>query len=128
MAHASENSFRLRLRTSSVRSTNALRRMDISEPKVYLFTFPLRESTDESIPTRLTCTTFVDVCSKLHANSTICVLASASEAAIMTACLSKVLEFRHWIVVKTATQPEANVQNTLPNHHSALIVFTRYPG
>jgi site-specific DNA-methyltransferase (adenine-specific) len=116
------------VRTSSVGSASGLKRIDISEPKVFLFTFPLKESTAESTPARLADTTLVDVCSKLHPDSTICVLASAGEAAILTASLSKVLEFRHWIVVKTATQRDTTVPNALPNQHSALIVFTRYPG
>ncbi len=129
MAHWSESSKRLEICTTviadiaqlEVQATNSI-------PSVILLYLPPQRSDTDAANSQDAFEKIASFCKKLHEETTVCVLTSASDAARLLPFLEKILAFQLWVAVKTPIENNTQLMSSLPGRHCALLVLTRYNG
>lgn len=126
MAHSSENSCRLEKQVTVITELNQLMPASKAHPGVYLFQFPGGRTDHDARFSEETYKKISAYCRQLHQDSTVCILTTPPDAARMLPFLEKSLEFKLWIAVKAGAPVFPDHPGTLPEHHAALLVLTRY--
>jgi site-specific DNA-methyltransferase (adenine-specific) len=125
MAHLSEDSHKLELRSIEITETPQWNDVDGSQAAVYMFWLPSVETNDNAVLSKQRFERITHFCKDLHKNSTVCILATPPDAASLLLHLGDELKFQYWIVVKTC-QNISTKNGQLPNRHVALLILTRY--
>lgn len=128
MAHWSEHSQRLGLMSVIANSTAQLANLGNKQPATYLFRLPFGRTQQDGVRSREEFEEITKACASLHEQSTVCVLTTPEDAALLLSHLAKVLNFHHWVAVKTTQGAYAQHAEQLSRRHAALLVFTRYKG
>lgn len=118
MAHWSENARQLETVFHRINSMNVLSYLLDSEPAVYLLWLSSEMRIDDLFGKQIE-----HFCSQAHPQSTICIFALPCQAAEVLPYLEHVVQYQHWIAVKTLPQP---TQIGFSNRHHALLLLTRY--
>jgi len=128
MTHKSEAYEKLELIDSKIERLTQLRQVNNESPAVYLFWLPHGRTNSDAVNSDQAFAKIVRYCSQLHQDSTVCVLTTPPDAAILLSTLEESLKYRFWAVVKTASTAGGRQGGQLPNSHVALLVLTRYDG
>ena len=126
MAHMSENSRKLTLRTSEVSSLGQVRGSKARSAKVFLFALPFGRTSSDAKLSRPSLQVITEFSKSIHDDSTVCVLTTPADAAEFIGLLGDVLKFRHWVVVKTVKGAYEPTTGGLESRHAALLIFTKY--
>jgi site-specific DNA-methyltransferase (adenine-specific) len=118
MPHKSENARRLTVHTISLSNLRDLPTPQAGAAGVWLFILPLRRSVGWSAA-------LGEFARGLDERSIVAVLASPADAAETAAALGKLLHFQLWVAVKLR-EPIAPEPGQLPQHHAALLIFSKY--
>ena len=124
MPHQSENSVRLELETVEIASPDDLAQAKPSHAGVWLFSFPYHPSAPllaDASEWAYALKRFADTAEE---QTVICVLTTPPSAAVLCSLLQHCLQYQLWVSVKLSQPYE--IPGTLPNHHAALLVFTKY--
>lgn len=126
MAHRSENSRRLSLKQVKVKSVAELSCLNNDEATTYLFYLPFGRTQQDGKRSKEDFESLIQVFTGLNQQSTVCVLTTPEDAALLLSYVGTSLKFHHWVAVKTTADAYALQNNELPRRHAALLVFTRY--
>jgi site-specific DNA-methyltransferase (adenine-specific) len=126
MAHCSEGSERLDLSIVSLSSLSHLKNIDRSVAAVYLFWLPFDRTNDDAINSKDSFAKVADFCSQINEESTVCILTTPPDAALLLSELENTLRFQSWVVVKTTPDAYPTKSGNLPRRHAALLVLTKY--
>src|SRR2546423_2405490 len=124
MAHWSENSARLKLRTLRVGEIKQLKRLSPDPSIVTVLWLPK----NPSLLNGNFDTSYEEIAllaNRLDKSATLCVVASPSDAAALLSFLQKSLKFQMWIAVRTVRSSKVSAKS-LPAHHVSLLILTRY--
>ena len=123
MTHQSDNANRLSIHTTDVSDMAELPRPNPDHADVWLFVLPFgRTIADASSDWFQALHQFAQ---SLNDQSIMAILTSAEDAAEILSGLDGVLQFQLWVAVKLAS-PMASEPGQLPNHHAALLIFSKY--
>jgi len=124
MAHWSENSARLKLRTSRVGEIKQLKNLSPGPSMVTVLWLPKILSAYDG-----NCGASYEeialLANRLDKSATLCVVATPPDAAALLPFLQKSLKFQMWIAVKTVRAPKGSAKS-LPARHVSLLILTRY--
>jgi len=126
MAHQSENSARLDLETLQITSPDVLREVEPPHTGVWLFSFESHPSAPLIVDIgkwAYALKRFADIAEE---HTVICILTTPASAAVLCSLLQHSLQYQLWISVKLRHPFEP--PGKLPNHHAALLIFTKYTG
>jgi site-specific DNA-methyltransferase (adenine-specific) len=126
MAHWSENSRKLEQSTIEIDDLSLLKTVKSDEPVVYLFWLPSKRTSDDAANSKDAFSMIAESCGKLNEESTVCVLTTPPDAAMLLPHLEKSLRFQLWIAVKKSPDSYTDQAGMLPDSHAALLVLTRY--
>ncbi len=126
MSHLSENSVPLAIETVEITSPDALPQTILPRPGVWLFSFPREPSVPLLVDIGEWAYALKLFADRAEEHTVICILAAPPSAAVLCSLLQHSLQYQLWISVKLARSFEA--RGKLPNHHAALLVFTKYRG
>lgn len=126
MTHRSENSRRLSLDTIKVDSIDELSSLTYAEPATYLFYLPFGRTQYDSMGSSEDLDLLAKACAKLDEQSTVCVLTTPEDAALLLSHVDASLKFHHWVAVKTVPDAYPEGKGEIPRRHAALLIFTRY--
>jgi site-specific DNA-methyltransferase (adenine-specific) len=122
MAHASEATTPLAIKHHTPRRLKELSDWQIEAPDVVLIELPIGRTVDDEDGKSPLRGRVREKCDSLPADSVLCVLTSAAEAAVLCPSLQEILRFQLWIAIKLDTPVDNG--DSLPNHHAALLVFS----
>jgi site-specific DNA-methyltransferase (adenine-specific) len=125
MAHLSEDSHKLELRSIEIKEISQLNDLDGDQPCVYMFWLPAGRTSEDADSSKQSFEVIGNICKQLNRKSTLCILTTPPDAASLLLHLGDNLRYQHWIVVKT-TQNAYIQDGGLPNRHAALLILTRY--
>jgi hypothetical protein len=125
MAHLSENVKPLELKIIKINDIRNIGVVGYDNPAVYLFRLPFRRTSNDAQKSRRHFIAIEQLCSRLHCASTVCVLTTPADAAALVAALDKVLNLRHWVVIKTTADAYQQVEGQIPMRHAALLLFNK---
>jgi DNA modification methylase len=128
MAHWSENSKKLETIVVEIEDLSQLDGKDRNDPGVYLFWLPFQRTNSDAVNSEDAFIRLADYCNHLNEASTVCILTTPPDAALLLPYLEKSLKFQLWVAVKTTTDAYPTEARSLPKHHAALLVFTKYYG
>lgn len=129
MAHWSEDSFRLETNAIPVTELEQLSEMDCSSlPAVYFFCLPGGRDDSDAARSAGAFRFIADFCSRLNGESTVCVLTTPPDAAILLPHLQQIMKFQLWVAVKLASNACTSHKGALPKRHAALLILSRYHG
>lgn len=125
MPHLSEKSNTLSV-ISFVGIVQDLSRLPTNDPAVFLVALPQSSDIASALRPAKWYDDLKNFAQRLHEQSIFCVLTSPEDAAVITLQLHAHLKFQLWIAMRTPIQSSAPGQ--LSAEHTALLVFSRYPG
>ncbi len=126
MAHVSENSVPLGIETLEITSPDALLQTKPQHMGVWLFSFPREPSALLLVDIGRWAYALKRFADGAEEHTVICILTTPPSAAVLCSLLQPSLQYQLWISVKLTHPFEA--RERLPNHHAALLVFTKYRG
>jgi site-specific DNA-methyltransferase (adenine-specific) len=126
MPHRSENSRKLNQTTTNISTLSLLETIKSDKPGVYIFWLPPHRTNHDAINSKNSFSIIAELCNRLNEESTVCILTTPPDAAILLPYLEKSLKSQLWIPVKTTSSAYANQAGALPNRHAALLILTRY--
>ena len=126
MAHQSENSVPLTIEALEITSPDELAPLEPHPRDVWLFSFPREPSVPLLVDIDRWAYAFECFAESAEEHTVICILATPPSAAVLCSHLQRTLQYQLWISVKLDHSFEAS--GKLPNHHAALLVFTKYKG
>lgn len=126
MAHWSENSARLKLRTLRIERIMQLKKVSPDSSAVTVLWLPKRAfqnngNSDSSFDE------IAQLANRLDKAGTLCVLAAPADAAALLPFLQKSLKFQTWVAVKTVRASKLALKSP-PARHVSLLILTRYKG
>lgn len=125
MAHQSDNAHPLAIRTCEVTSVTDLPCPDHSIPEVWLLVLPFGRTIVDAKTSDGWFKALHRFAEGLNDNSIVAILTSAQDAAETIPKLGDVQQFQLWVAVKLA-EPIIHDNRQLPEHHAALLVFSKY--
>ncbi len=126
MAHLSENSARLGIKTIEISSPDALPHAKPHHTGVWLFSFPREPSVPLLVDVGKWAYALKRFADSAEEHTVICILTTPPSASVLCSLLQHSLQYQLWISVKLAHPFQA--PGKLPHHHAALLVFTKYKG
>lgn len=128
VAHRSEDSQRLEVRTAAVDDLSQLDGISDPDGGVHLFWFPFPRTNDNANDSADAYRRLAGYSDKLNDSSVLCVLTTPADAALLLPHLESKLRFQLWVAVKTTPELSPPDEEALPNRHAALLIFTKYDG
>ena len=125
MAHQSENTKRLPIRTFAVPSIADLPSADAGIAEVWLFVLPFGRRLADAESSTSWFRALRRFANNLGEQSILAILTTAEDAAESLPHLGDLLQFQLWVAVKL-TEPLDHGPERLPEHHAALLVLSRY--
>lgn len=127
MVHISENSQALKLHTTIVSDLQQLEFLADTNDKVYILIFPPERTDQDAANSQIEYQQISKFCNLLSEHSTICILTTPPDAARLQTYIEKFVNLKLWIAIKCPAKVSI-CQSKLPEHHLALLIFTRYKG
>ncbi|KJH70424.1 DNA methyltransferase [Aliterella atlantica] len=127
MAHISEDSQKLKVHTTSVLDLQQLFCLADTDDKVYLLIFPPERNDQDAANSQIEYQEIYNFCNLLSEYSTVCILTTPADAARLQTFMEKVVTLKLWVAMKCPAKVSI-CQGKLPEHHLALLIFTRYQG
>jgi site-specific DNA-methyltransferase (adenine-specific) len=128
MAHWSEGSHKLKIKTVAVDSLSQLEQVDQTKPLVTLLWLPFPRTNADANASDKSYSRIADYCDRVNDDSVVCVLTTPPDAAQLLPRLEKSLQFQLWVAVKTTADTHGETTLALPQRHAALLVLTKYRG
>ena len=127
MAHRSERPQRLSIQVVQCAQLQQLD--DIVHPadSVYCLRFPPGRTDADAVVSRDAFHQLERYCHRVNPTSIVCVLTTPPDAARLQPYLEHALRFQLWVAIKTGASTCAT-SGTVPDHHMALLIFSRYHG
>jgi DNA modification methylase len=126
MAHLSENSSRLKLKTVELQTLTQLIQVSPNESDITLLWLPSGRSALDASRSTASFEKIAQFCSRLETTSTVCLLTTPPDAASVLPFFEGTLTFQLWVAVKTVPKSAGNQTGSLPSRHASLVVMTRY--
>ncbi|SRR6266404_662884 len=123
MAHWSENTAALRLRTIRVGNITQLKAVSPDSSTVTALWLPKRPDGIEGSDTSFK--EIGQLASRLGKSAVLCVLTTPPDAAVLLPFLQKSLRIKLWVAVKAISAKRLKT-NALPARHISLLILTRY--
>ena len=128
MAHWSEGSKRLEIVPFEINHLSQLSSLDYKASDAYLFWFPFPRANTDAINSREVFAKLAKYCGQVNKSSTICILTTPPDAALLLPYLEQFLKFQLWVAVKTIPKTYQVKAGCIPNRHVALLILTKYYG
>lgn len=126
MSHFAENCRPLDLATVSINSLTQLSSLEMNGAEVVFFWLPWGRTAGDAKRSAASFETIAAFLQKLSDASTVAILTTPPDAAIMLSSLTQALSFKLWVAVKTVPEAAVTTLGSLPVRHASLIVLTRY--
>ncbi|MBI1831432.1 MAG: hypothetical protein HYR84_08280, partial [Planctomycetes bacterium] len=125
MAHQSDNSKKLRVRTIDLSKLSDLPSPNPLRQEVFLFILPFGRSVSDAGDSKNWFERLQDFARGLNDQSVVAVLTTSQDAAETWPCLSTILKLQLWVAVKLQT-PIENENGQLAEHHAAMLIMSKY--
>ena len=126
MAHWSEGANSLEQKEIKISNLDQLESIEVSGSDVWLLRLPFPRVASDANRSLPAFRKIAQFCGRLSHDSTVCILTSPADAAILLPYLERELKFQLWIALKTAQGSFVDDDAKLPETHAALLVLTKY--